>query len=89
MISGFNWHGSQALSSQEKNEVEEKIKEDFENQITDRFQPCHSGPVSVHLNIVGPLLTDLVGTIRCNCDEPFLIINGTDDGSKINYKTAT
>jgi len=67
-------------------DVEAKIRKDIEGRSGDEFKPCHPGDLKVHLNILGPLLTDLTGIITCKCGKPFCKFHGTSDASKITYE---
>ena len=68
-------------------DVEATIRGDIEGRSDDEFKPCHPGGLTVHLSIVGPLLTDLIGNITCSCGKPFCKFHGPSDASSVAYES--
>jgi len=71
--------------------VQSNLKKEIDEigKNNDQCRPCHSGPVTIHLNIEGPLLSGLVGNVRCTCGEPYLEVKGKENsigGFDITYE---
>jgi len=81
----FDWHGTQGyLNDKERKEVQSNLKK----EVNEHCRPCHPGPVTIHLNLEGPLLSGLVGNVRCKCGKPCLEIEGKKNstgGFDISY----
>ena len=86
MIAAFDWCDCHAITEPEKRDVEATIRRDVEGRFDAKFKPCHPGQLTVQLNVVGPLLSDLVGNIKCSCSRPYFKINGTSDASRVTYE---
>jgi hypothetical protein len=81
----FDWSNSSAITQDQKDAIEKKIRDFFEDTQNDKYKPCHSGAVTAKLNIDGPLLTNLVGYIKCICGKKYVTVKGKCDESPITY----
>lgn len=86
MISEFDWCGCMVTTLEKKQEVERKIRQDFEARGDVDLKPCHHGQVKVQLNIAGPFFSDLVGNVACSCGKKYLKFRGTSDASTITFE---
>lgn len=75
MIAEFDWCNCGAITQEQKADIETKIR-DGEDHLNAKFKSCHPGPIAIQLNIIGPLLSDLVGNVKCSCGKPYVKING-------------
>lgn len=72
----FNWSGERRLTKSGLEEIEKNLQEVLNTPHSDNFSPCHPGPVSIQISIVGSLLNQLVGNAKCTCGSPYLTIEG-------------
>lgn len=50
-----------------------------------RIQACHPGPISVSVQICGPLETSLEGAARCQCGKSIMTFRGDSRASKVVF----
>jgi len=86
MISQFDWCGCNAITDEEKREVENSIRQAFEDRGDMELKPCHDGQVKVQLNIDGPLFSNLVGNVACSCGKKYCKFTGNSDASRVNFE---
>ena len=86
MIATFDWCNCNSITEPQKRDVEAQILSDVERSFDAKFKPCHLDQLTVQLNVVGSLLSDLVGNIKCSCGRPFIKIYGTSDASIVTYE---
>lgn len=83
MNNDFNWDCH--VSTEEKNKIKSDIEHFIENNKSFLCQ-CHQGAVKIQLNIVGPLLDELLGNIKCSCGKPLVTLKGSSDGVNMRYE---
>tara|TARA_R110002050_G_scaffold231031_1_gene366808 strand:+ start:1986 stop:2249 length:264 start_codon:yes stop_codon:yes gene_type:complete len=71
------WLGENHLEAGAQDDLEVAVREDLSFEANDRAKPCHDGTLHVELSVVGPLLDQIVGNVKCNCGKSYLKINGT------------
>jgi hypothetical protein len=86
MISNFYWNGSPVITEKEKREVEDSLRQTFEDRGYIELKPCHDGQVRVQLNIDGPLNTILFGNITCSCGKKYCTFRGSSDASTVTFE---
>lgn len=82
----FNWPENLRLNTKQKEEIQNEIKDVINSHDDPKFNPCHPGEPKINLNIVGKMLSDVVGNIECTCRVKYLIIDGNIDTSEWIFK---
>ena len=86
MISQFDWCGCIAITDEEKREIENSIRQIFEDRGDMELKPCHDGQVKIQIKIDGPLFSTLVGNVECSCGKKYCKFTGHNDASKVNFE---
>ncbi len=86
MIKEFDWCGYQTMTEEQKREIETSIERTVKDRFDAELKPCHLGEVKVQLNIADPLLSRVVGNIRCSCGKQYIKFSTKMDSSSGTFE---
>lgn len=86
MIKEFDWCGYQAMTEEQKREIEASIQRTVQDRFDAELKPCHLAEVKVQLKIADPLLSHVVGNIRCSCGKQYIKFSTNMDSSSGTFE---